>query len=78
MAAIFARSWLAQSINGSAAYNEEHLRNLQAPIPWTQYLGTADFWNRTLQNWQSELLAVASMTILSVCLRQRGSPSPSP
>ncbi|GAA3588299.1 DUF6766 family protein [Streptomyces osmaniensis] len=78
MAAIFVWSWLAQSINGSAAYNEQHLRDLQAPIPWTQYLGTADFWNRTLQNWQSELLAVASMAILSVYLRQRGSPESKP
>jgi hypothetical protein len=35
-------------------------------------------WNRTLQNWQSELLAVASMAILSVYLRQRGSPESKP
>ena len=78
MAVIFAWSWLAQSIAGAAAYNEEHLRQLQAPISWPQYLGSADFWNRTLQNWQSELLAVASMAILSVYLRQRGSPESKP
>ena len=54
------------------------LRRLQAPISWRQYLGSADFWNRTLQNWQSELLAVASMAILSVYLRQRGSPESKP
>ncbi|MGQ4388543.1 DUF6766 family protein [Streptomyces sp. SAS_270] len=78
MAVIFLWSWLAQSISGTAAYNEEHLRQLQAPISWVQYLGSADFWNRTLQNWQSELLAVASMAILSVYLRQRGSPESKP
>lgn len=71
-------SWLAQSITGVAAYNEQHLRQLQAPVSWLQYLGSADFWNRTLQNWQSELLAVASMAILSVYLRQRGSPESKP
>jgi hypothetical protein len=38
----------------------------------------ADFWSRSLQNWQSELLAVASMAILSVYLRQRGSPKSKP
>ncbi|WP_308402390.1 DUF6766 family protein [Streptomyces sp. TBY4] len=39
---------------------------------------SAEFWNRTLQNWQSELLAVASMAILAVYLRQRGSPESKP
>lgn len=78
MGTVFLWSWLAQSITGAAAYNEEHLRQLQAPVSWAQYLGSADFWNRTLQNWQSELLAVASMAILSVYLRQRGSPESKP
>ncbi|MET7435812.1 MULTISPECIES: DUF6766 family protein [Streptomyces] len=49
-ATIFAWSWLAQSVTGVAAYNEEHLRQLQAPISWSAYLGSADFWDRTLQN----------------------------
>jgi hypothetical protein len=42
------------------------------------YLGSADFWNRSLQNWQSELLAVGSFAVLSVFLRQRGSPESKP
>jgi hypothetical protein len=78
MAALFLLSWLAQSIAGTAAYNEQQLRQLQAPIGWTQYITSADFWSRSLQNWQSELLAVASMAILSVYLRQRGSPESKP
>lgn len=78
MCTLFLLSWLAQSITGVAAYNEEHLRELQAPIGWFDYLGAADFWNRTLQNWQSELLAVGSMAIFSVYLRQRGSPESKP
>ncbi|MFG3293199.1 DUF6766 family protein [Streptomyces sp. NPDC048179] len=36
---------------------------LQAPVSRPQYLGSAGFWNRTLQYWRSELLAVASMAI---------------
>lgn len=78
MGAVFLLSWLVQSITGTAAYNEQRLRQLQAPLSWTDYLGAADFWNRTLQNWQSELLAVASMAVLSVYLRQRGSPESKP
>ncbi|WP_369777026.1 DUF6766 family protein [Streptomyces sp. R33] len=78
MATLFFLSWLAQSIAGTAAYDEQQLRRLQAPISWGAYLASADFWNRSLQNWQSELLAVAAMAILSVYLRQRGSPESKP
>ncbi|GIF36708.1 hypothetical protein Axi01nite_10190 [Actinoplanes xinjiangensis] len=78
MGLLFVASWLTQSIAGAAAYNEEQLRDLQEPVTWAQYLTEPDFWNRTLQNWQSELLAVASMVILSIYLRQRGSPESKP
>ncbi|MBL1110727.1 hypothetical protein JK361_40445 [Streptomyces sp. 5-8] len=78
MALLFLLSWLAQSISGTAAYNAEQLRDLSQPVSWAAYLASADFWSRTLQNWQSELLAVAAMAILSVYLRQRGSPESKP
>jgi hypothetical protein len=78
MGLIFLGSWLAQSISGVAAYDERQLANLQDPVSWGQYLMEPDFWNRTLQNWQSELLAVASMAILAIFLRQRGSPQSKP
>ena len=78
MGVLFLLSWLAQSIAGVAAFNEEQLGNLEDPVSWAQYLVEPDFWNRTLQNWQSELLAVASMVILSVYLRQRGSSQSKP
>ncbi|MFG2988954.1 DUF6766 family protein [Streptomyces sp. NPDC048257] len=78
MGCLFLGSWLAQSIAGVAAYDEQRLRQLQDPIEWGAYLGAPDFWSRTLQNWQSELLAVAAMVILSVYLRQRGSPESKP
>jgi hypothetical protein len=78
MGLLFVASWLTQSIAGVAAFNEEQLRDLQEPVSWARYLTEPDFWNRTLQNWQSELLAVASMVILSSYLRQRGSPESKP
>lgn len=78
MGVLFALSWLAQSIAGVAAFNEQQLSNLEDPVTWGRYLTEPDFWNRTLQNWQSELLAVASMVILAVYLRQRGSPQSKP
>jgi hypothetical protein len=78
MGLIFLGSWLAQSIAGRASYNAEQLANFSDPVSWPGYVTSADFWNRTLQNWQSEFLAVASMVILSIYLRQRGSPESKP
>jgi hypothetical protein len=78
MGGIFLLSWFAQSVAGVAAYNEEQLSERQDPVSWATYLTRPDFWNRTLQNWQSEMLAVASMVILSIYLRQRGSPESKP
>ncbi|GAA3018052.1 DUF6766 family protein [Streptosporangium longisporum] len=78
MGAIFLLSWLAQSVAGTAAYNTERLTRLEDPVSWGQYALSADFWNRTLQNWQSEFLAVLSMVVLSIYLRQRGSPESKP
>jgi hypothetical protein len=78
MGTIWLLSWLGQSITGRVAYNEERLEHHQAGLDYVQYLGSADFWERTLQNWQSEFLAVGSMAILAVYLRQRGSPESKP
>jgi hypothetical protein len=78
MAAIWVASWLAQSITGRINYNANQLDHQAAPVSWPSYITTSDFWNRTLQNWQSEFLAVGSMVILSVYLRQRGSPESKP
>ncbi|WP_455359593.1 DUF6766 family protein [Streptomyces sp. SYSU K21746] len=78
MCLIFLLPWFAQSVTGVVAHNEVQLRELQAPISWQGYVTSAGFWSRTLQNWQSELLAVAAMAILAVYLRQRGSPESKP
>ncbi len=78
MGAIFVGSWLAQSVTGAVAYSEEQLRNLQDPVTWTEYLALPEFWSRTVQNWQSEFLAVLAMVVLSIYLRERGSPESKP
>jgi hypothetical protein len=78
MGLIFVLCWLVQSLAGTSAYNEEQISNFQQPVTWTEYVTSAEFWNRTLQNWQSEFLAVGSMVVLSIYLRQRGSPESKP
>ena len=36
------------------------------------------FWYESLQNWQSEFLAVGAIIILTIYLRQYGSPESKP
>src|SRR4051812_31430164 len=78
MTTIWLLSWLAQSITGRVDYNAEQFDHHLAAVSWTRYLTTPDFWDRTLQNWQSEFLAVGSMAVLAIYLRQRGSPESKP
>jgi hypothetical protein len=78
MTTIWLLSWLAQSITGRIDYNANQFDHQLAALTWPQYLLTPDFWDRTLQNWQSEFLAVGSMAVLSIYLRQRGSPESKP
>jgi hypothetical protein len=78
MATIFIGSWFAHSVTGWSAYNADQIEHHASTVTWLGYLGTADFWESTLQNWQSEFLAVGSMAVLSVYLRQRGSPESKP
>jgi hypothetical protein len=78
MGTIWIGSWLAHSVTGWRVYNEQALEHDESTLGWVQYVGTADFWETTLQNWQSEFLAVGSMVVLSIYLRQRGSPESKP
>lgn len=78
MGAVFLGSWLAQSLTGAVAYSEEQMRDLQDPVTWAEYLALPDFWSRTLQNWQSEFLAVLCMVVFAIYLRERGSPESKP
>jgi hypothetical protein len=78
MATIWLGSWFAQAVTGRVQYNAEQLDHRLDPLSLGQYMTSSDFWNRTLQNWQSEFLAVGSMAIFSVYLRQRGSAESKP
>jgi hypothetical protein len=78
MGTIWIGTWFAQSVTGWTAYNADQLDHDESPVSWLAYLGSADFWETTLQNWQSELLAVGSMAVLAIYLRQRGSPESKP
>jgi hypothetical protein len=75
MLVLFLFSWSTQWVAGWYANNSDPLAEKMGLF---EYFLSSDFWNRSLQNWQSEFLAIASMAILSVYLRQRGSPESKP
>jgi membrane protein implicated in regulation of membrane protease activity len=78
MACIFLASWAAQSLNGWRSFNEAQVEHSAATVSWLGYLGSSEFWEATLQNWQSEFLAVGSFAVIAIYLRQRGSPESKP
>ncbi len=78
MSAIFLGSWVAQSLTGWNVYNDEQAAHGEQTISWLSYWGSAEFWEQTLQNWQSEFLAVGSFAVFAIFLRQRGSPESKP
>ena len=78
MGLIFVLSWFGQSVTGWSEFNADAAEHGEAPVSWLGYIGGSGFWFATLQNWQSEFLAVGSMAVLSIYLRQRGSPESKP
>jgi uncharacterized protein DUF6766 len=78
MTAIFFGTLFAQSVTDWTTYNETQRDHHELAVSWLTYVGSADFWEKTLQNWQSEFLAVGTMAVFTVYLRQRGSPESKP
>ncbi len=59
-------------------HNEEQQEEGLPTVYWNQYISDSGFWFESFQNWQSEFLSVASIVILSIWLRQKGSPESKP
>jgi len=58
--------------------NEERARRGQTPLSVAEYLQGPKFWFQSFQNWQSEFLAITSMVVLSIYLREKDSPESKP
>lgn len=77
-ALLFLAAIMVHAAGGVRLFNEEQLALGKSAISFGEYLQTTRFWFESLQNWQSEFLAMAAMVILSIFLRQRGSPESKP
>ena len=75
---LFLMSWLLHAVYGARKQCEDQMRHGGTCESLASYIGSANFWFESFQNWQSEFLSVAAIVILSVFLRQRGSPESKP
>jgi uncharacterized MAPEG superfamily protein len=78
MTTIFFLTWFAQSVTGWNEFNSDRKEHGDPQVGWAGYVGDASFWEDTFQNWQSEFLAVGTMAVFTIYLRQRGSPESKP
>lgn len=78
LGALFLFSLIGHSIGGWRTVRAEEMLKAQPPLSWGEFVTSARFWFESLQNWQSEFLAIGAMVWLSVYLRHRGSPESKP
>lgn len=75
---LFTGSFLLHFRGSYGKYREEELAQAHRPESSWQYLSDHRFWFESFQNWQSEFMAVGSIVVLSIWLRQKGSPESKP
>jgi hypothetical protein len=75
---LFVASFAMHAGYGYRHYVEEELEHGGSVPVLQEYLASSRFWFESMQNWQSEFLAVLAIVILSIFLRHRGSPESKP
>jgi len=75
---LFIVSFILHFYGSLKNYNEEQIAGKLPIEGWRTYIGESRFWFESFQNWQSEFLAVASIVLLSIWLREKGSPESKP
>jgi len=78
MFGLFLFSFVLHALGGHAEYNQQQLEHGQAAVSLWSFVTSSEFWFQSMQNWQSEFLAVATLAVLGIWLRQRGSPESKP
>lgn len=75
---LFLVSFAGHVLGGAVEYNEIQRQHGQPTISTLGYLQTSTLWFESFQNWQSEFLSVIAIVVLSIYLRQKGSPESKP
>ncbi|MET0378249.1 MAG: DUF6766 family protein [Spongiibacteraceae bacterium] len=75
---LFLASFFLHAVSGAQLHSEQQVQHGERAISVWEYLVTSQFWFESLQNWQSEFFSIGLMVVLSIFLRQRGSPESKP
>jgi hypothetical protein len=75
---LFFVSFAFHAVGGFFKVNEENLAEGRPPETFWDYAMSSQFWFESFQNWQSEFLSVLAIVVLTIFLRQRGSPQSKP
>jgi len=75
---LFLASLALHAVTGSREFSSEREAHGESRVSAVEYVQSSRFWFESFQNWQSEFLAVGSIVLFSVWLRQRGSPESKP
>lgn len=75
---LFALSFIFHAFGGVSAHNEMAVQHGSEAFSVWQYIASSQFWFESLQNWQSEFLAVGTLLVLTIYLRERGSQQSKP
>jgi hypothetical protein len=78
MTTLFLISFVFHWFGSLKDYNEEQLLKGKSTETAGQYLHNPRFWFESFQNWQSEFLSIFAIVLLSVWLREQGSPQSKP
>lgn len=76
--ALFVVSLIGHAVSGTLTFNEQLREHGRPETSVLEFVTSAQFWFESLQNWQSEFLAVAAIVILTIWLRESGSPESKP
>jgi hypothetical protein len=78
LAIIFILSFVVHWYGSLKDYNEEQILKHLPTETALQYISNSRMWFESFQNWQSEFLSVFSIVVLSIFLREKGSPQSKP
>jgi hypothetical protein len=78
LAALFMLSFVLHALGGAREYSADQVAHGQHPVSTMEFVRSSTFWFQSFQNWQSEFVAVGSIVVLTIFLRQRGSPESKP
>jgi hypothetical protein len=72
--ALFAVTLAGQTLTGLSVYNSDQQEHGESPVSLGEYVRTGHFGEAVFENFESEFLQMGVFVLLTVFLRQKGSP----